>query len=64
VLHVRGARDSEELRGRVRRMFQLHLDLLDFYRLTNRYRKYLAYWCKLWEEVATGLQQAQAGEGK
>ena len=35
ALHVRGAADSEELRARVRRMFQLHLDLGDFYRLTR-----------------------------
>ena len=37
ALHVRGARDSEELRRRITRMFQLHLDLDDFYRLANKY---------------------------
>jgi 3-methyladenine DNA glycosylase/8-oxoguanine DNA glycosylase len=35
VLHVRGARDSEELRKRVTRMFQLHVELIDFYRFTR-----------------------------
>ncbi|HEX6085379.1 MAG TPA: endonuclease III domain-containing protein [Thermoanaerobaculia bacterium] len=37
ALHVRGARDSEELRKRIARMFQLHLDLDDFYRLARKY---------------------------
>jgi 3-methyladenine DNA glycosylase/8-oxoguanine DNA glycosylase len=36
ALHVRGAGDSEELRKRVARMFQLHVDLADFYRLTRK----------------------------
>ena len=35
ALHVSGARDSEELRKRIARMFQLHVDLGDFYRLTR-----------------------------
>ena len=35
ALHVAGARDSEELRRRIARMFQLHVDLGDFYRLTR-----------------------------
>jgi hypothetical protein len=35
ALHVRGARDSAELRKRIARMFQLHVDLTDFYRLTR-----------------------------
>ena len=35
ALHVRGARDSEELRKRVARMFQLHLDLAEFMVMTR-----------------------------
>ncbi len=35
ALHVRGARDSEELRKRIARMFQLHVELVEFYRLTR-----------------------------
>jgi 3-methyladenine DNA glycosylase/8-oxoguanine DNA glycosylase len=35
TLHVSGARDSDELRKRIARMFQLHLDLADFMRLTR-----------------------------
>jgi 3-methyladenine DNA glycosylase/8-oxoguanine DNA glycosylase len=35
ALYVWGARDSAELRARVSRMFQLHVDLADFYRLTR-----------------------------
>jgi 3-methyladenine DNA glycosylase/8-oxoguanine DNA glycosylase len=35
VLHVRGARDSEVLRERVARMFQLHLDLSEFMVMTR-----------------------------
>ncbi len=35
ALQVAGACDSEELRERVARMFQLHLDLSDFVRLTR-----------------------------
>jgi 3-methyladenine DNA glycosylase/8-oxoguanine DNA glycosylase len=36
ALYVRGARDSEELRRRISRMFQLHLDLGEFYALTRK----------------------------
>lgn len=68
MLHVRGARDSEELRRRLARMFQLHLDLADIHEKCGRDGarwgrwQYLAYWCELWEEnaMATALQQAQA----
>jgi 3-methyladenine DNA glycosylase/8-oxoguanine DNA glycosylase len=35
ALHVRGARDSEELRKRISRMFQLHLDLSEFLAMTR-----------------------------
>ena len=35
ALHVRGARDSEELRKRVARMFQLYLDLAEFMVMTR-----------------------------
>jgi 3-methyladenine DNA glycosylase/8-oxoguanine DNA glycosylase len=35
ALHVRGATDSEELRKRVARMFQLHLDLSEFLAMTR-----------------------------
>src|SRR5688572_6804371 len=37
ALHVRGARDSEELRKRVSRMFQLHLDLSEFLVMTRNF---------------------------
>jgi len=36
VLHVRGAGDSEELRKRIARMFQLHLDLSEFVALARQ----------------------------
>ena len=35
ALHVRGARDSEELKKRIARMFQLHLDLSEFLAMTR-----------------------------
>ena len=35
ALHVRGAGDSAELRARVARMFQLHLDLAEFVAMTR-----------------------------
>jgi HhH-GPD superfamily base excision DNA repair protein len=35
TLHVLGARDSEELRKRLSRMFQLHLDLTEFVAMTR-----------------------------
>ncbi len=36
ALHVLGAQDSAELRKRISRMFQLHLDLSEFYGMTER----------------------------
>ena len=35
ALRVRGAADSEELRARMARMFQLHVDLAEFYRMAS-----------------------------
>ena len=37
ALHVRGARDSEELRTRVARMFQVHVDLAEFFGLARKF---------------------------
>ena len=35
ALRVRGARDSEELRARIARMFQLHVDLTEFFAMAR-----------------------------
>ena len=36
ALHVRGARDSHVLRERIARMFQLHVDLSDFFEMARK----------------------------